>query len=50
MFSENQISKATSDDAYLIDCQIENPDFSYVQFSLRAWLGQKIRMKVWVEI
>gem|GEM_PF-5572983 len=32
MFSENQISKATSDDAYLIDCQIENPDFSYVQF------------------
>lgn len=40
MFSENQISKATSNDAYLIDenidgtvdYQIENPDFSYVQF------------------
>ncbi|WP_300027846.1 DUF5916 domain-containing protein [uncultured Maribacter sp.] len=40
MYSENQISKSTVDDTYLIDedfdgrvdYQIENPDFSYVQF------------------
>ena len=40
LFSDNQISKSTSTDDYLIDedfdgttdYQIENPDFSYVQF------------------
>ena len=40
LFSDNQISQSTSTDNYLIDedfdgttdYQIENPDFSYVQF------------------